>query len=76
MGQAKQRGTFLQRKAEGEEKRIAEEQRRLEEVAAREAAMTPAEKEARRRLNMMICFVEVMTPPEVLAAAKFGKTLF
>jgi hypothetical protein len=51
MGQAKQRGTFLQRKVEGEARRIAEELRRREEEAAREAALTPAQKEARRKLH-------------------------
>ena len=74
MGQAKQRGTFLQRKAEGEARRIAEELRRREEEVAREAAMTPAEKEAGRKMRMVIGFVAAMTPPEALAAAKFGRT--
>jgi vacuolar-type H+-ATPase subunit E/Vma4 len=76
MGQAKQRGTFLQRKVEGEARRIAEELRRREEEAAREAALTPAQKEARRKLQMAIGFVTAITPPEVLAAAKFGRALF
>lgn len=76
MGQAKQRGSFSQRKVEGEAKRIAEELRRREEEAVREAAMTPAQKEARRKLQIAIGFVAAMTPPEVLASAKFGRSLF
>lgn len=66
----------MQRKAEGEARRIAEKLRRREEEAAREAAMTPEEKAARRKMQMMIGFVEAMTPPEVLTAVKFGRTLF
>ena len=54
MGQAKRRGTFSQRMVEAEARRIAEELRRREEDAAREAAMTPAEKEARRRARQFL----------------------
>lgn len=49
MGQAKQRGTFWQRRSEAEARRVEERLRLREEEAAREAAMTPEEKEARRK---------------------------
>ena len=49
MGQAKRRGTFEQRKAEGEAK-IAERRKfQQERLLAQEAAMTPEQKEARRK---------------------------
>lgn len=49
MGQAKQRGTFWQRRAEAEARRVEERLRVRDEEVAREAAMTPQEKETRRK---------------------------
>lgn len=57
MGQAKKRGSYEQRKAEGEARRTAEEQRRREEIAAREAAMTPDQKAQRVRTATMMTAV-------------------
>lgn len=71
MGQAKRRGSFDQRKAEGVARRIAEEQRRREAFAAQEAAMTPEQKASQRRVQAAIALFVAMTPPEVLAASKY-----
>ena len=54
MGQAKLRGSFEQRQAEGIAKREAEEQRRRDELAAREAAMTPVQLERRARARSLL----------------------
>lgn len=57
MGQAKLRGSFEVRKAEGEAKNAAIllERRRLAE--AREAAMTPAQRKSREKSRMLIAAV-------------------
>jgi len=47
MGQAKQRGSFEQRQAEGIARREAEERQRLEAIAAAEAALTPEQRRKR-----------------------------
>ena len=60
MGQAKRRGTLFERISEGEARRIAEELRRREEEAAREAAMTPEEKEARRKARQFLAMTAGM----------------
>lgn len=60
MGQAKRRGTFSQRMVDAEARRIAEELRRREEEAAREAAMTPEEKEARRKARQFLAMTAGM----------------
>lgn len=61
MGQAKQRGTFEQRQAEGMAKRKAEERRRLEaqtkrdaELAEREAIKTPEDRDRSRRAGLLL----------------------
>ena len=61
MGQAKLRGTFEQRQAEGIAKRQDEEHRRREETAARrkerEANMTPEERDRSRRSGLLLTSV-------------------
>ena len=54
MGQAKQRGTFWQRRTESEARRIAEGLARRELERMIEAAVTPEEKEARRKAQMFL----------------------
>lgn len=49
MGQAKLRGTYDQRKLEGESRKAAVEQRRRDELAAQEAAMTPGQRARRKQ---------------------------
>lgn len=68
MGQAKLRGTFEQRQAEGIAKRLVEEQRKREEAAARkaeadawrkerEARMTPQDRDRCRRAGVLLASV-------------------
>lgn len=52
MGQAKQRGTFLERKQKALELKDVMEARRKEAERIREALMTPEEKETRHRQRM------------------------
>ena len=54
MGQAKQRGTFEQRKAQGEVKRAEAARKRRAELAAYEASLTPKQKARRRQIGLMI----------------------
>jgi hypothetical protein len=54
VGQAKARGTFEQRQAEGELKRVAALKRAQEEHEAREAAMTPEQKLRRRNAIIVL----------------------
>ena len=61
MGQAKQRGTFEQRQAEGVAKREEQERKRREalaaqeaEHAAREARKTPEERDRSRRARLLL----------------------
>jgi len=60
MGEAKRRGSFEQRKAEGEERLQLEAEQRRKEEARREAALTPEQRkkrvEARKLLTMMAGF--------------------
>ncbi len=64
MGQAKQRGTFEQRQAEGIAKRQEKERKRAEALAARtaeqaerEARKTPEERDRSRRAAMLLTSV-------------------
>lgn len=64
MGQAKQRGTFEQRQAEGIAKRQEQERKRAEALAARraeqaerEARKTPEERDRSRRAAMLLTSV-------------------
>lgn len=57
MGQAKQRGTFEQRKADGAARLQADAQRRRTALAAQEATMTPAEREARKRAQRTLAMM-------------------
>lgn len=54
MGQAKQRGTFEQRKAQGEIKRAEEERKRRAERAAYEASLTPEQRARRTQFGLML----------------------
>lgn len=80
MGQAKLRGTFEQRKVEGEAKRKAEaeqraEQRRLERVLQleREANMSPEEKAALDRSREVLAAVATIAAASDLRGTKFAK---
>ena len=64
MGQAKQRGTFEKRQAEGIAKRQEQERKRAEALAARraeqaerEARKTPEERDRSRRANLLLTSV-------------------
>lgn len=64
MGQAKQRGTFEQRQAEGIAKRQEQERKRAEVLAARraeqaerEARKTPEERDRSRRAGLLLISV-------------------
>lgn len=64
MGQAKQRGTFEQRQAEGVAKRQEQERKRAEALAAlraeqaeREARKTPEERDRSRRASLLLTSV-------------------
>ncbi len=64
MGQAKQRGTFEQRQAEGIAKRQEQERKRAErlaaieaERAAYEASRTPEERDRSRRASLLLASV-------------------
>lgn len=57
MGQAKQRGTFEQRQAEGIAKRQEEERKRAEALAEREARKTPDERDRSRRAGLLLASV-------------------
>ena len=60
MGQAKQRGTFWQRKAEAEAKAVERRLREREEAAALEAVMTPEEKESRLKAREFLAMTSGM----------------
>lgn len=55
MGQAKQRGTFEQRQAEGikNKARLAEEQ--AEQLEKHEASLTPEQRRSRMRASLLLC---------------------
>lgn len=57
MGQARQRGTFEQRQAEGVAKREAKERERRQAIAEAEAALTPAQREKLKRSGMILNLV-------------------
>lgn len=68
MGQAKQRGTFEQRQAEGIAKRLVEEQRQRKKAAARKAeadawrkerdsCMTPQKRDRSHRAGLLLAAV-------------------
>ncbi len=64
MGQAKQRGTFEQRQAEGVAKRQEQERKRAEKLAAieagrakYEASRTPEERDRSRRAGLLLTSV-------------------
>ena len=57
MGQAKLRGTFEQRRAEGIAKRQEQERRRLKAIAEREERKTPAERDRSRRAAALLTSV-------------------
>jgi hypothetical protein len=54
MGQAKNRGPFEVRQAEGEAKRKAAAERRKAEIAAFEASLTPEQRRSRRQFQMLM----------------------
>ena len=54
MGQAKLRGSYETRKAEGEARRECEEQQRINELAAQEAALTNAQRASRERARQIL----------------------
>lgn len=54
MGQAKQRGTFATRQAEGIAKMQEQERQRREAIAAREARRTPEERDRSRRAGLLL----------------------
>ncbi len=54
MGQAKKRGTFEQRQAEGIAKKEAQELERQMAMAKAEAALTPEQRERRKRANIVL----------------------
>lgn len=54
MGEAKRRGDFEQRKAEGTARRREKEISRLRAIADSEAAMTPEQKGRRKRAQVML----------------------
>lgn len=56
MGQAKLRGDFEQRKAEGITKRELAKNRKLEQIAARKANETPKQRANRRTLAILMAF--------------------
>lgn len=67
MGQAKLRGPRELRVEQSIQKAEEAEERRLKEIAEREAAMTPAEKRARSRArkkaNMLLTAMMMIAPP-------------
>lgn len=68
MGQAKQRGTYEQRKALGEARREKVRQELIAEFHRREAAMTPLEKAQRHRQRMALAaYLGVALADPVLA---------
>ena len=54
MGAAKRRGSYEQRKAEGQIRRADAQRQRAEEIAKREAALTPEERAKRRKAQMLL----------------------
>lgn len=54
MGQAKSRGAFEQRQAEGIAANIAKEQARRKTLADLEAALTPEARAKRRKLGLLL----------------------
>lgn len=82
MGQAKLRGTFEQRLAEGEAKRKAEAERRAEERKReralrleREANMSPEEKVRLNRSREVLAAVGAVVASSDLALADFAQLL-
>ena len=69
MGQAKRRGTFEQRKAEGEAKNAEKRKLQQESRLAQDAAMTPAQKEARHKAREWLLvgagLAAGITPPSI-----------
>lgn len=61
MGQAKQRGTFEQRKAQGEIKRAEAEHKKQAERIAYEASLTPEQRVRRVQLRSMFAAFGVDT---------------
>lgn len=54
MGQAKQRGTYEQRKVAGESKRVVEIQRRRAHFAAKDSLMTPEQRLWHTKISALI----------------------
>lgn len=54
MGEAKRRGSYKQRKAEGEARRLADARQREKSFAEKRANMTPEERRAAMKVQMML----------------------
>ena len=57
MGEAKRRGTYEQRKSEGEERKRLEKEERLKLEAEYEASLTLEEKEKRHQTRMRLAML-------------------
>lgn len=65
MGQAKLRGDFEQRKAEGTAKREFAQNCKLEQIAAQKANETPKQRANRRTLAILMAFAGMTANAEV-----------
>lgn len=65
MGQAKARGTKEQRIIDGERKAFEKAQAQLKARQEHEAAMTPEDREKRKKAQMLLATMLAFTAPEV-----------
>lgn len=75
MGQAKQRGTFAQRQAEGIAKNEAQEQARRKAIAEAEAALTPAQRKKRLQAGMILTSVLGMAAASMQRRVDFARAV-
>jgi hypothetical protein len=75
MGQAKQRGTFEQRKAEGIAKREEKELARRKAIAEAEAALTPEQRKKRKRAGMVLTSVLGMATASMQRQVDFARAV-
>lgn len=76
MGQARLRGSLEQRQKEGIIKREAEEQSRRKAIAADEAALTPEQREKRKKAGMMLNSVLGIAAAAMQERTDFSRTLY
>lgn len=75
MGQAKSRGTFEERQAQGIARRQREELERQLRIAEREARMTPHERAERDKMRLLLAGMHAIVMDDPAMRAIFGRRL-